>query len=134
MGTTTVDDLKEIIPMNLIKSNVVTMGNVNLAIKVYGPDVGYEKQANSSCQQHSGDTQWISGSTTRPDSLNGRIDSKLTKCFCPKYPMYYITGPRNISQKQLCTYKKVLQTNCWQSTNEVVLISLRSIVIMNFSK
>ena len=43
MGTTTVDDLKEIIPMNLIKSNVVTMGNVNLAIKVYGPDVGYEK-------------------------------------------------------------------------------------------
>jgi hypothetical protein len=40
MGTPTVDDLKAMIHMNLIKNNVVTMDDVNLAEKAYGPDVG----------------------------------------------------------------------------------------------
>jgi hypothetical protein len=40
MGTPTVDDLKAMIWMNLIKNNVVTTDDVNLAIKAYGPDVG----------------------------------------------------------------------------------------------
>ena len=40
MGTPTVDDLKAIICMNLIKNNTVTTADVNLATKAYGPDVG----------------------------------------------------------------------------------------------
>jgi hypothetical protein len=40
MGTPTVDDLKAMIRMNLIKNNVVTTADVNLATKAYGPDVG----------------------------------------------------------------------------------------------
>jgi hypothetical protein len=39
MGTPTVDDLKAMIHMNLIKNNVVTTDDVNLATKTYGPDV-----------------------------------------------------------------------------------------------
>ena len=40
MGTPTIDDLKAMIRMNLIKNNVVTTADVNLATKAYGPDVG----------------------------------------------------------------------------------------------
>jgi hypothetical protein len=40
MGTPTVDDLKAMIRMNLIKNNVVTPDDVNLAPQAYGPDVG----------------------------------------------------------------------------------------------
>jgi hypothetical protein len=40
MGTPTVDDLKAMIRTNLIKNNVVTTDDVNLATKAYGPDVG----------------------------------------------------------------------------------------------
>jgi hypothetical protein len=40
MGTPMVDDLKTMIRMNLIKNNVVTTDDVNLATKAYGPDVG----------------------------------------------------------------------------------------------
>jgi hypothetical protein len=40
MGTPTVDDLKAMIHMNLIKNNVVTADDVKLATKAYGPDVG----------------------------------------------------------------------------------------------
>jgi hypothetical protein len=39
MGTPTVDNLKVMIRMNLIKNNVVTTDNVNLATRAYGPDV-----------------------------------------------------------------------------------------------
>jgi hypothetical protein len=39
MRTSTVDDLKAMIRMNLNKSNVVTTDDVNLATKAYGPDV-----------------------------------------------------------------------------------------------
>jgi hypothetical protein len=39
MGTPVVDDLKVMIRMNLIKNNVVTTDDVNLATKAYGPDV-----------------------------------------------------------------------------------------------
>jgi hypothetical protein len=35
-----VDDLKAMISMNLIKNNMVTTDDVNLATKAYGPDVG----------------------------------------------------------------------------------------------
>ena len=40
MGTTTVDDLKAMIRMNLINNNEVATDNVNLDTKAYGPDVG----------------------------------------------------------------------------------------------
>jgi hypothetical protein len=40
MGTPTVDDLKAMIRMNLIRNNTVTTDDVNLATKAYGPDVG----------------------------------------------------------------------------------------------
>jgi hypothetical protein len=39
MGTPTVDDLKAMIRMDLIKNNVVTTEAVNLATKAYGPDI-----------------------------------------------------------------------------------------------
>jgi hypothetical protein len=39
MGIPTVDDLKAMIRMNLIKNNVVTTEDVNLATKAYGPDI-----------------------------------------------------------------------------------------------
>jgi hypothetical protein len=39
MGTPTVDDLKAMIRMNLIKNNVVITEDVNLAMKAYGPDI-----------------------------------------------------------------------------------------------
>ena len=40
MGNPTLDDLKATIRINLIKNNELTTDNVNLAKKVYGPDVG----------------------------------------------------------------------------------------------
>jgi hypothetical protein len=40
MGTPTVDDLKAMIRMNLIKNNEVTTTDVNLAEKIFGPDIG----------------------------------------------------------------------------------------------
>ena len=40
MGTPTIVDLKLMIQMNLIKNNEVTIDDVNLATKAYGPDVG----------------------------------------------------------------------------------------------
>ena len=40
MGTPTVTDLKSMIRMNLIRNNEVTTGDVNLAEKSFGPDVG----------------------------------------------------------------------------------------------
>ena len=43
MGTPTVDDLKEMIWMNITKNNMVTMDDINLATKAYGPDVGEVK-------------------------------------------------------------------------------------------
>jgi hypothetical protein len=39
MGLPKVDDLKAMIRMNLIKNNVVTTEDVNLAMKAYGPDI-----------------------------------------------------------------------------------------------
>jgi hypothetical protein len=39
MGIPTVDDLKAMIRMNLIKNNVVTTEDVTLATKTYGPDI-----------------------------------------------------------------------------------------------
>ena len=39
MGTPTVDDIKSMIQMNIIKSNWVITDDVNLARKAYGPDV-----------------------------------------------------------------------------------------------
>ena len=40
MGTPTVDDLKAMIRMNLIRNNEVTTDDINLATKAYGPDIG----------------------------------------------------------------------------------------------
>jgi len=39
MGTPTVDDLKAMIRMNLMKNDVVTTAEVNLGMKAYGPDI-----------------------------------------------------------------------------------------------
>jgi hypothetical protein len=39
LGTPSIDDLKAIIRMNMIRNNEVTTDDVNLAMKVYGPDV-----------------------------------------------------------------------------------------------
>ena len=40
MGTPTVEDLKAMIRMNLIKNNEVTTDDVNLATRAFGPDIG----------------------------------------------------------------------------------------------
>ena len=40
MGTPTVDDLKAMIRMNLIRNNEVTTDDINLATRAYGPDIG----------------------------------------------------------------------------------------------
>ena len=40
MGTPTVDDLKAMIRMNLVKNNMVTTDDLNLAVKAHGPDIG----------------------------------------------------------------------------------------------
>ena len=40
MGTPTVDDLKAMIRINLIRINIVATADVNLATKVFGPDIG----------------------------------------------------------------------------------------------
>ena len=53
--------------------------------------------------------------------------------FCPQYPMNCITGLRNTSQNQLCPYTKVVWTNCWHSTRNMVLISPISTAKMNFA-
>ena len=47
MVTPTVDYLKAMIFMNLIKNNVVTTDDVNLAIKAYSPDVVGMKEKNT---------------------------------------------------------------------------------------
>jgi hypothetical protein len=43
MGLPTVDDLKTMIRMNLIKNCTVTTEDVNLATKAYGPDISGKK-------------------------------------------------------------------------------------------
>ena len=63
---------------------MVTMDGVNLDMESYGPDVKEikgkkKKQANASCQKHSGDTRLISGNAAIPDIFNGCIDSEITK-------------------------------------------------------
>eukprot|EP00957_Ditylum_brightwellii_P023828 1798069-Ditylum_brightwellii.AAC.1 len=40
MGTPTVEDLKAMICMNLIRNNKVTTDDVNLATRAFGPDIG----------------------------------------------------------------------------------------------
>ena len=40
MGSPTIEDLKAIIRMNLIKNNEVSTADVNLAEKAFGPDIG----------------------------------------------------------------------------------------------
>ena len=47
MVTPTVDDLKVIICMNIIKNNVVTTDYVNLDMKSYSPDVVGMKEKNT---------------------------------------------------------------------------------------
>jgi hypothetical protein len=49
MGTPTVEDLKAMIWMNLIKNKVVTTDDVNLATKAFDPDIGgmKNKQKNN---------------------------------------------------------------------------------------
>ena len=44
MGDPTLDDLKVMIQINLIKNNKVTVDGVNLSTKVYDPDVGEIKE------------------------------------------------------------------------------------------
>jgi hypothetical protein len=39
MGTPTVEDLKAMMWMNLIRNNKVTTKDVKLAVKAFGPDV-----------------------------------------------------------------------------------------------
>ena len=41
------EDLKALIRMNLIRNNPVTTKDINLAEKVYGPDVGTRKGKNT---------------------------------------------------------------------------------------
>lgn len=40
LGTPTPEDLKAMIRMNLIRNNELTIEDVNIAIKSFGPDVG----------------------------------------------------------------------------------------------
>ena len=40
MGTLLFEDLKTIIRMNLVKDNQVTIEDIDLAQKLFGPDVG----------------------------------------------------------------------------------------------
>ena len=40
LGTPTVNDLKAMIRMNIIQNNIITTVDVNLATKVFGPDIG----------------------------------------------------------------------------------------------
>ena len=40
MGTPTVDDLKAMILMNIIRNNIVTTVDINLATIVFGSDIG----------------------------------------------------------------------------------------------
>ena len=47
MGTPTLDDLEVVICINIIKNNVVTTDNANLATKAYGPYVGGIKGKNT---------------------------------------------------------------------------------------
>ena len=79
MGTPTVEDLKAMIRMNLIKNNVVTTDDVNLATKAYGPDVGYKKSANASRKQHGRNTRGTAGHTARPHRVNRWTDSELSE-------------------------------------------------------
>ena len=47
LGTPSMEDLKAMIRMNLIRYNPVTTKDINLAEKVYGPDVGTRKGKNT---------------------------------------------------------------------------------------
>jgi hypothetical protein len=40
LGTPSINDLKAVIRMNCIKNNPVTISDVNLAEKIFGPDIG----------------------------------------------------------------------------------------------
>eukprot|EP00957_Ditylum_brightwellii_P068591 5207507-Ditylum_brightwellii.AAC.1 len=43
MGTPTVEDLKAMLHMNLIRNNEITTEDVNLATRAFGPDIGATK-------------------------------------------------------------------------------------------
>ena len=59
MGTPTVEGLKSIIQMNLIKDNKITLEHVNLAEKRYGPDIGLLKGKTTRSKILSKETNWI---------------------------------------------------------------------------
>ena len=40
MGTPSIQDLKTIITMNLVKDNEITLRNIDIAEKAYRPDIG----------------------------------------------------------------------------------------------
>jgi hypothetical protein len=65
MGTPTVDDLKAMIQLNIIRDNIVTTEDVNLAVQAFGPDVNDIKgKTTRSCPK-----QVMSNIVEIPDEL-----------------------------------------------------------------
>jgi hypothetical protein len=84
MGLPTVDDLKAMIRMNLIK-NCDTTEDVNLATKAYGPDISGIKEKTTRqkpttvVDNHRGNSRRTTGNTARSQSVVGRHDGELNE-------------------------------------------------------
>jgi hypothetical protein len=83
MGLPTVDDLKAMIRMNLIKNNVVTTEDVNLAMKAYGPDISgikgktMRQKPTTVVNNTVENSRRTLGNTARSKSVDGRHDGEL---------------------------------------------------------
>ena len=139
MGTTTVEALKMMIGMNLIKNNELTTDNINLATKAYGICVGKFKGKTT----RSWPNPVVSNIVDIPDeflevqqdltvSMDGLTVNSLRFLSAISHELYYRTTQyftetvvsvlKSCMDKLLAVYKKV------------VLISPISTAIMNFAK
>ena len=130
MGTTTVDDLKAMIQMNLIKNNEGTMDDANLASKAYGPDVGEMKGKTTRVRP----TPVVSNIVEIPENFLGvhKYLTFLMDVLAANSLKFLPTISH--TKNQLLPYTNNICTNCWKSTRKVVLISPRSTAIINFAK
>jgi hypothetical protein len=114
LGTPSLGDLKAMIRMNLIRNNTVTTKDVNLAERVYGPDVGTRKGKSTRRKPN----QVVDASIELPDelmdihdevtvSLDGMEVNSLKFVTTIAHDLYYRTA-QYISKPVKSQYVKVL--------------------------
>jgi hypothetical protein len=122
MGTPTVSDLKAMIQMNLIKNNLVTTADINLATKAFGPDIGAIKGKTT----RSRPTTVISNIVEIPDellniqqdmtvSMDGLTVNSYEFLSTISHDLYYYRTAQYVTRPVASVYKTLIK-NYWEYT------------------